>query len=285
MQSAVWTAEVSVPPTSAEAAAKVFERFTDTVASFEDGEGRWTVTGYFVARPDGAALDAALTEAGVRAQPDIRRLEDRDWLAENRKSFEPIHIGPHFVHASFFEGRIPAGAKPIELDAGQAFGTGSHETTRGCLVALSRLAKRRARPERPLDLGTGSGILAIAMVQLWRVPVIAADIDPVSVRVAAENARRNGVHPWVRTVHADSLRRRALRLAAPFDLIVANILAGPLLRLAPQIGTALAPGGRVILSGLLRRQEAEILAAYRLEGLGLIERVVFGDWPTLVLGR
>lgn len=284
MDTAIWTVEVSVSPAKAAAAAEVLERFTDTVASFEDGEGRWSVTGYFVTRPDSAVIEVALAEAGASVRPDTRRLDGRDWLAENRKSFEPIRIGPHFVHASFFEGRIPPGAKPIELDAGQAFGTGSHETTRGCLAALSRLASRR-RPTRPLDLGTGSGILAIAMVQLWHVSVLAADIDPVSVRVAAENARRNRVHPWVRTVHASSMRHRVLRQAAPFDLIVANILAGPLVRLAPQIGTALAPGGRVVLSGLLRRQEAEVLAAYRLQNLGLVERVTYGDWPTLILGR
>lgn len=261
MEAAVWTAEVSVPSAKAEAATEVLERFTETVASFEAGGGDWSVTGYFVAPPDGRRLEAALAEAGVRAPLDIRRLDGRDWLAENRKSFEPIRIGPHFVHASFYEGRIPAGAKPIELDAGQAFGTGSHETTRGCMEALSRLARRGPRPRRPLDLGTGSGILAIAMVQLWRVTVLAADIDPVSVRVAAENARRNHVHPWVRTIEAGDLRQRDLKRAAPFDLIVANILAGPLVRLAPQIANALAPGGRVVLSGLLRSQEAEVLAA------------------------
>jgi len=284
MHAAIWTVEVSVPAALAEAAAETLERFTETVSSFEAGAGQWSVVGYFTAEPDGARIEAALAEAGVRVCPEIRYIEGRDWLAENRASFEPIRIGPHFVHASFFEGPLPAGARAIELDAGQAFGTGAHETTRGCLIALQSIA-RRWRPARPLDLGTGSGILAIAMVQLWHVPVMAADIDPVAVRVAASNARRNRVHPWVRAVCAPGLRCPAIRARAPYDLIVANILSGPLVRLAPTIGRTLAPGGIVILSGLLARQEAEVLAAYRTQRLALVRRIRQGDWPTLILAR
>ena len=168
--------------------------------------------------------------------------------------------------------------------AGRAFGTGHHATTRGCLVVLDRLLAGR-RFVNPLDLGTGSGVLAIALAKAQRRPVLATDIDPVAVSVARENVRLNRVAPLVRTVVADGLGHPALSERAPFDLIVGNILAGPLIRMAPQLAAALTRGGTLVLSGLLTTQRPRVVAAYAAQGMALRRAEPFGDWMVLVLER
>lgn len=170
------------------------------------------------------------------------------------------------------------------MDAGRAFGNGRHETTYGCLLALDHLAKTR-RYRQPLDLGCGAGVLALAMARLWRVPVVATDIDPWAVAVARDNARRNHLHPWVRPLLSDGFAHPNLAAGAPYDLIMANILARPLQRLAPAIAQHLAPGGRVVLSGLLAKQDAQVRAAYMAQGLYLRRRRLLGEWLTLELTR
>jgi len=170
------------------------------------------------------------------------------------------------------------------MAAGQAFGTGHHETATGCLEALSMVLRQR-RPARPLDLGTGTGVLAIAAAKRLHVPVVATDIDPLAVRIAQENARLNGVGPDIIPVVADGLGHRTIRGNAPFDLILANILAGPLVTLAPGIGRIAAPGAAVILSGLLDTQTRRVRAAYARAGMVLTRKLVRKDWATLILEK
>jgi ribosomal protein L11 methyltransferase len=179
---------------------------------------------------------------------------------------------------------VPAGLTGIRIDAAQAFGTGHHETTTGCLEAIERTLKRR-RPRHVLDVGTGTGILAIALAKRLKTPVIASDIDPVAVATTEQNARENGVGPDVFAVEAAGLDHRIIAANAPYDLIVANILAGPLQALAPAVGRAAAPGGTVILSGILNEQAARVTAAYRAQALRLVERLVRKEWTTLILER
>lgn len=255
--------------------------------------GAWRIEGLCLSPPDPAEVAArlALAAAGANtAAPSatIERLPHRDWLAENRRAFPPLRIGRYFVHGANWNGRLPAGAIALKLDAGMAFGSGEHATTRGCLIAIDWIARNRRRHRRMLDLGCGSGILALALARTWRRPVGATDNDRDAVRVAGENARTNGVvalvQPWLSNGAKHRVaRRRAMR--PPYDLIAANILAGPLCRLARDLVSALRPHGMLVLSGLLGEQEAEVLAVYRTRRMRLKRRIALENWHTLVLGR
>ena len=197
---------------------------------------------------------------------------------------KPIRVGQFLVHGRHDRDRRRANDIAIEIEAGEAFGTGHHGSTAGCLAAIEAIAK--ARPIRnALDVGTGSGILAIAIARLARAPVLASDIDPVAAGIAAANAKLNGAGRLVATVTAAGLGRRSSGATVPFDLVVANILAGPLVQLAPPIRRHLAPGGTVILSGLLPEQRARAVAAYRGQGLRLVRGLIRDGWLTLVLAR
>jgi ribosomal protein L11 methyltransferase len=241
---------------------------------------------YFAERPMRTAVAAALSAAGfVPPRFSIEALPELDWVAESQKGLPPLRAGRFFVFASHAAGvgeERPPSAIAIRIEAGRAFGTGHHESTRGCLLALDALS-RRGRPRACLDLGCGSGILAIAMAKLWRARVLACDIDPLAVAITQENARLNGVGPAVRAALSDGASRRNLFHWAPYDVIAANILAAPLSAMAGDLKGVLAPGGRLILSGLLRSQERAVLARYRARHLRLKRRLVLGDWVTLVL--
>ncbi len=240
-----------------------------------------------------ALLAAASAAAGLRP-PDfsIEDLPDLNWVVESQKALPPVKAGRFHVYGSHVEEPPPAGAIPLHIDAGIAFGTGHHESTRGCLLALDDLARRRRRwgtggwraPRRSLDLGCGSGILSIAMARLWPGPVVACDVDPDAVQVAQENARLNGVGGRLRVALCDSPRRRPAARGGPYDLIVANILAGPLRHLAGDLCQCLAPRGVMLLSGFLASQERTVLEPYRARGLRPRRRIALGDWMTLVLG-
>jgi len=289
-QPPVWKVELVVPDEAVEVFSAALEPLAAAVASFEiPNAGAWRVEGYAPAMPDHdrlvIAVALAAAQAGV-AEPDFicMPLEDRDWVAETQRATRPITAGRFFIHPSHYDGPIPPGCWAIEIDAGLAFGSGEHATTMGCLLALSDLASHR-RFVRPLDLGTGSGILAIAMARAWRCRIIASDIDPDAVRVTAENARRNGVGNAISAVRAAGLSARTLQRRAPYDLVVANILARPLRSLAKDLARHLAPDGVVILSGLLDSQESLVLNAYRMQGLALIRRIERLGWSTLVLAR
>jgi ribosomal protein L11 methyltransferase len=251
----------------------------------ESGAG-WVLRGYSAMPPDRARLSrliAACAAAAGIAPPtlDIARLEARDWVAAVARDSPPITVGRFFV-AGAQNPPPPPGRVVLRIDAGMAFGSGRHETTRGCLAALEGLA-RYFSPSRCLDLGCGSGILAIAMARLWRAPVIAADSDPVAVAIAAANAAANGVRLGV--VRSDGMAHPALRRGAGFGLITANILAPPLIRMAPSLARRLAPGGVAVLSGLLVVEEARLGAAYRAAGLVRVRRIHDGAWSTLVMKR
>ncbi len=194
-------------------------------------------------------------EVGSEILPDI------DWVAHTLKGLKPVVAGPFVVHGAHDRVGLGAGRIPIEIEAGLAFGTGHHGTTAGCLETIATVT-RRERPRRILDLGTGSGVLAIGMAKLLHQPVLATDIDPVATRVAASNAKLNGVAGLVSAQTATGMRSRVIASSAPFDLIVANILARPLMGLAPSLARATAPGGSVILSGILASQRRAVMAAY-----------------------
>jgi ribosomal protein L11 methyltransferase len=235
-----------------------------------------------------AALEIrlALLAAGAGGRLlEIReeRLGERDWLAENRRAFPPLRVGRFFVHGSHWTGRAPPGAISLEIDAATAFGTGEHPSTAGVLLALDRLARRR-RFRRPLDIGTGTGILAIAAAKSLHRPVLASDIDRAAVRVARHHVRRNGLQAHIRVICAPGYRARAVRRTR-YDLILSNILARPLMLMARDLARALAPGGVAVLSGLLRRQERMVLAAHRMQLLAMRGRIDIEGWSTLILHR
>ena len=286
---------ISAEVEGAEAALEVaaaLDELASAVAAFEmrAAEGNdavlWRVEAYPRSPLLNAALEIRLALAAAAAGGQLlhiveERLPKRDWLAENRRDFPPQRIGRFLVHRSHWHGIVPASAIEIEIDAATAFGTGEHPSTRGCLLALHDLARRR-RFRRPLDIGTGSGILAIAAARRLHRRVIASDIDPEAVRVARHHARRNGLAGQVRIVRAAGYRSRALR-PANYDLIFANILARPLALMARDLKRAIAPDGVAVLAGLLRRQEALVLTAHRAQGLRLERRVVIEGWSTLIL--
>ena len=254
-----------------------------------DGGAYWAFELLFDDAPDerdiARRLAAAAGTVGVSLPPiTTEPIADRDWLAVSRAALPPLTVGRFFIHGSHHREPPPAGSSRLLIDAGVAFGTGRHDTTRACLLALDRL-RRYCRPARVLDLGCGSGILACAAARSWPAFVAAADHDPLAVKVARENARLNGVAARVRVMVSDGLAARSLRALGPFDLVLANILARPLVRFAPAIARELRQGGRVVLSGLLREHEAWVGGAYRLQGLRLESHIRLGPWSVLILVR
>jgi ribosomal protein L11 methyltransferase len=230
------------------------------------------------------ALALAAAASGIPApEVVIDRVAERDWAEASRASFPPFRLGRFLIHSRDDAAGALAGLIGLALDAGLAFGSGRHGSTAGCLLGLDALRHRPVR--RALDLGCGSGILAIAIAKLWRAQVLASDIDPRAVAVAGDNAMANGVGAAVRAVAADGVHARAIRRRAPFDLVCANILAPPLIGMAGQVARVVAPGGRLVLSGFLVTQGGPVLAAYRSHGLRLVRRIVEDGWLTLILAR
>jgi ribosomal protein L11 methyltransferase len=214
----------------------------------------------------------------------VQLLPDTDWIKLSQQGLPPVRAGRFFVYGAHDAGTVPPGVIPIRIEAGMAFGTGHHETTSLCLAALSDLSKRR-RYENVLDLGCGTGLLAIGAAKLWRKRVVASDIDPTAVEITRENAAANGESTLIHAITADGLASPALAAKAPYDLIIANILASPLTQLAPSIAHSLSKGGALILSGLLTWQENLVLSFYRPFGLILRETRRDGPWTALVLER
>jgi ribosomal protein L11 methyltransferase len=273
----------------------VFEAALQTVCATvayvrDEATDTWRIEGVREAGAGDDELDNALAlaaaVAGIEAPVlNAAPIEAEGWLARTAESFPEQPIGERFlVRPTHLPDPRSYGRIVLRLDAGLAFGSGEHASTRGCLIAFERLAKRR-RPRRILDLGTGSGILAIAAAKRLRRRVLATDIEPWSVRVAADNARLNGVATLVRAALADGWRHRTVRAGAPYGLVFANILARPLCAMAKDLAAHLAPGGVAILAGLLGTQARWVLAAHRRQGLALVERHDVGPWTTLVLRR
>jgi ribosomal protein L11 methyltransferase len=280
----VWTAWLEVPAADRANREQALEHLAEkgfVVTSREvSRDGPWRIE--IFGEGDKATV-AAATGDGWHWE----ELADRDWVAENQRSFQPFAVGPFWVHPSHDAGNRPAGLLPLRIDAGMAFGTGTHATTSGCLKMLATLD--RAETVNAVDVGCGSGILAIAMAKLWQRPVIGGDNDAEAVEVARENARLNDVGDLCRFVHAIGLRHDALQALRPYDLVVANILAGPLMELSDSFSAAIRPGGRALLSGLLLEQADDILAVYRRWGFGFERHVDFETggamWRTLLLRR
>lgn len=272
----------------------VLEDLAHAVATGEVAEDSpdWHVDGWFDGPPDTRLLEARLHLAreadpgGAAIRLTVDEFPAVDWLAETYAAFAPIDVGRFRIQGSHIDGPPPVGRLPLIIDAATAFGTGEHPTTAGCLMALADLAKRRRIDRRVgvLDMGAGSGILSFAAARLWGAPVLACDIDRESVRVGRINARVNRLAPLVRVTMSDGYRHPDIR-GRRFPLIVANILAGPLVSMAGDLNRSLAPDGRAILSGLLTRQARWVLNAHRRYGLVPEARYEIGAWTTLVLKR
>lgn len=258
----------------------------DAVTIFQTGPV-WRVEAFFIEPPDAVAIDGTIAEAiGIAATGlQIEDVPDINWVAVSQAALPPVTAGRFTVHGSHDQGRVARGPWSILIDAGEAFGTAHHATTLGCLLAIDRVT-RRGRFARVLDLGTGSGVLAIAMARVApSARILATDLDVRSVEVAQENLKLNSVAGRVTAITANGLDHPAIRALGAFDAIIANILAAPLIHLAPQIARACRRGAHVILSGLLIEQAAEVSAAYRKAGFRLERHDRITGWATLTLRR
>lgn len=267
----------------AETAAAAFEDEPGAATTWKSG--RWRVDVYFGVPPDEdmiRALVATAAGAEAAAAAVFSRVSEEDWVAASLAGLDPVREGRLLVHGAHDRARVRPGDIGIEIEAALAFGTGHHGTTRGCLMMLNDIARRR-RPAAILDVGTGTGVLAIAAARLFRLPVACGDIDPIAVATARENARRNAAGPFVRPVRAVGVAHPDLRAGAPYDLVFANILARPLRALAAPLRPLVAAGGDVILSGLLANDVPGVLSAYRVQGFVLRRRRDLEGWATLRL--
>jgi ribosomal protein L11 methyltransferase len=257
------------------------------IAAFARADGRWDITVHFADAPDQASIRelvgiAAGDEVAGNITFDI--VEAKDWVKATLEELVPVGAGRFVVHGQHDRARIAPNKLGIEVEAALAFGTGHHGTTRGCLLLLDQVLKAH-RPARVLDLGTGTGVLAIAAAKALRSGVLASDIDPLSVLIARENARLNGVGNLVQTIRASGLSAPQFVKHGPFDLVLANILANPLRQMATPLVRHLAEMSLVILSGLLPHQAASVIAAYRARGLVLVRQLRIDGWSSLLLRR
>lgn len=287
--STIWRLAFPADAISQAAYVQAIEEEAGALTAFETiANGPWLVEAFFDAKPDLGRLAPLIFKAAKdlgRSVPPlhVEELPARDWLAENRASFPPLEIARFYVFGSHVTRAVPAGAWPVALDASIAFGSGEHATTKGCLRAIFEIAKRK-RIRRVLDLGCGSGILSIGAARAWPATVLASDIDPDSADLARQNVRRNGLGARI-DVRCSAGFAKLGRTRARFDLVLANILARPLTQLAPRLVGALAPGGTLVLSGLLADQETWVRSTYRLHGAVFCGRIAAAGWHTLVLRR
>lgn len=286
-------------PCDENTARRLADRLTESidadiaVSAFEAAPGAWSVEIYFSDPPDETAIRNLIAAGDPAAAQALRfeTLSQRDWVAESLSGLKRVEAGRFIVHGRHERAHLPSARIAIEIEASLAFGTGHHGTTRGCLLALDRIArswpKRPGRRRRPhvLDVGTGTGVLAIAAAKRLPVRVLGSDIDPVAVRVAKLNVRINGAGNSVEIVLAAGVTRRAVKSRGPYDLVFANILLSPLRRLASPLAGSLRPGAHLILSGLLTSQASAALAAYRPQGVALVRRIDLEGWTTLIMER
>lgn len=249
----------------------------------------WVIEGICDLAPDEGGVKSALAAAsqtGIAPDFAIIAHGERDWLAENRASFPALHIGRFWIHGAHIKDAPPAGAKALHVEAAEAFGSGTHPTTEGCLRLIDDVLKKY-RPQSVLDLGAGSAILAMAVAKVFpKAQILASDIDPIATTTAMGNRRLNGIAPRdMRCVTSKGFAHRTMSQKAPYDLLIANILAGPLKALAPDIARHLSAHGTLVLSGILTSQERQIRAAYRAKGLIITDRIRIGGWSALAFRR
>ena len=252
------------------------------VFEIEDGSGLWEIGAYFIDEPDDVEL--TLMAAAFGAKPFVvSEVPETDWVAKVKRELSPVVAGRFFVYGSHDADKIPEGSEPLLIEAAMAFGTGHHGTTLGCLRALDRLASAGFIGKNVVDIGCGTAVLAMAAARIWPNPVVASDIDEVAVDVAAANVSCNDLDGRVTCLVAAGFEHETLHSAAPYDLIFANILKGPLIELAPDMAAHSAQGGIVILSGLLVEQAEDVLAAYDANGFDCETREDIGEWSCLTL--
>ncbi len=257
------------------------------IAAYERSDGRWDVIVHFAEAPDQASIRQLVgVAAGDEAARDITfdTVEARDWVKATLEELVPVRAGRFIVHGHHDRSKVPPNKLGIEIEAALAFGTGHHGTTRGCLLLLDSVLKAH-RPRRVLDLGTGTGVLAIAAAKALHGEVLASDIDSLSVRVARDNARLNGAGNWLHAIHATGFSAPQFAKHGPFDLVLANILANPLRQMATPMARHLAPSALVVLSGLLPYQASGVIAAYRARGLVLLRHLQIEGWSSLLMRK
>ncbi|MFY0311192.1 50S ribosomal protein L11 methyltransferase [Leisingera sp. D0M16] len=254
------------------------------VFEMEDGSGLWEVGGYFTEAPDEAGL--ALLETMYGAKPFVvSEVPETDWVAHVRRELAPVEAGRFFVYGSHDADKLPEGRIPLLIEAAMAFGTGHHGTTLGCLKALDHLLDQGFRGEKVADIGCGTAVLAMAAARVWDGAILASDIDEVAVDVAEANLKANGMEGQVTCLEAAGFDHPDLQAQAPYDLIFANILKGPLVALAPDLAANLRPGGYAILSGILNEQADGVAEVYAQNGINLERREEIGEWTTLLLRK
>ena len=254
-------------------------------------DARWRVKAYFSEQPADQIITAIQSRlpSAFNEKPVAEKLPDEDWLVLSQQGLQPVHAGRFYIHTATNKGEVPAGAVPFLIEASRAFGTGGHETTSGCLSMLDRIKRQGKNFDLVADIGTGTGLLAFAARHLWpRAYITASDIDPVSVEVTANNAAENHIplgtgQGELALCAASGTDHALIHQRVPYDLVIANILAGPLIELAPSLAEIVRSGGSLILAGLLDTQAKSVLRAYRLQGFRLQRREDFGDWPCLWL--
>jgi ribosomal protein L11 methyltransferase len=274
---------------------KTIDPATTAASAFEErpdpnswkSEGPWIVEAYFGIPPDDLKVRALIAivagEAAAR-NAVFTRIDERDWVKSSLEGLKPIRAGRFIIHGAHGRDAVKSNDIAIEIEAALAFGSGHHGSTRGCLIMLDRVA-RKSRPRAILDLGTGSGILAIAAAKLFRRKVYAGDIDPVCVHTATGNAKQNGAATYVRPVLARGSAHPLLRQGAPYDLVMANVLARPLRDLAHDIARRTLPGAEIILSGLVARDVQGVIATYRAQAIAIVQRIDVEGWATLLMRR
>ena len=264
---------------------EIFLEGEAAIAASEGADGRWDVTMHFADAPDQALVRELVGNAageGIAHAIGFDTIEAKDWVKASLEDLIPVPAGRFVVHGHHDLARVPANKIGIEIEAALAFGTGHHGTTRGCLLLLDHVLKAR-RPARVLDLGSGTGVLAIAASKALHEPVLASDIDPPSVKLTRENAGLNETGNWVRVIRAAGFLAPQFAAQGPFDLVLANILANPLRQLAGSMARHLAPSAHVILSGLLTHQAPGVIAAYRARSLVPVRHLAIEGWSSLLL--
>jgi ribosomal protein L11 methyltransferase len=272
-----WLADLDPMPTIA---CEETEAFNDT---------KWRMVAYFDGKPESTVIAAiqSRVKSAAKAIPLLERIDDQDWLVLSQQGLQPVIAGRFYVHTASNKGQMPKDAKAFHIEASQAFGTGGHETTSGCLEMLDRMKRRGKRFAMITDIGTGTGLLAFAAQHLWpRAYLTASDIDPISITVTADNAKANNVtigltQGKLALCVASGTDHECIQRRAPYDLIIANILAGPLIELAPSFAAVAVEGGTLILAGLLDTQKQSVVSTYRRFGFRLDDTILTGDWPCL----